>query len=176
MSFYKSNNDVVPTAWKDFEAKVTKLREEHEAFAEFFNATPAIAFSVNGHRFRGFFLNDFGSREDQDCWTKPRPQNHNISHLRAKVKGEENKAKLAELDAEYEKRKPLESEAKMDGLLESMGLNWGILLFTGIEWRFIDNALYVKTEATLGENMTEILGSEYNEALAKEKAKEKANG
>ncbi|AWX99540.1 hypothetical protein A8139_05675 [Marinomonas primoryensis] len=176
MSFYKSNSAIVPTAWKDFETKVATLRKEHEVFADFFNATPAMAFSSNGSRFKGLFLNDFESREDKDCWTKPRPQNHQISHLRAKVKGDENKAKLAELETEYQKRKPTNSEAKMDDLLESMGLNWGMLLFTGIEWRLIDNIFYVKTEAKLSENMTEILGSEYNDALAQEKVKEKANG
>ncbi len=61
-----------------------------------------------------------------------------------------------------------------DPLYESMGMNWGELLFGGGFTMFAHNgAIYLRTGAKVGPMMTEILGSEFSAAeqsLGKEKA------
>ena len=52
--------------------------------------------------------------------------------------------------------------------LQSLGTEWGELLFTGIGYfQGVDGYIYVETGATLAEHMVEILHSEY---LAAKKA------
>ncbi len=165
MSFYKSANDIVPTAWNEFKKSSDILLKEMQEFAAHFDAEPAIGFSVTGHRFHGFLLNNYETREDKELWRIPRKQNQMISNIRASVKDKILKPRLEVLQEKYSTLKPNLYQTCTDDLLTAMGTDWGNLLFSGIAWKMRNNIFYVETSVKLNENMTEILGSEYREAM-----------
>jgi sulfite reductase alpha subunit-like flavoprotein len=113
---------------------VSKLKAECTAFAEHFDAKPAFVFSATGHAFGDLILNNPHTRPDAEFWTKPNSTRGNTSWIRQRVKGKENMNKLRELRAEYEKLKPECTDVSLDELYNTIGISWGDVVFSGIEW------------------------------------------
>jgi len=166
MTFYKSSNDIVPTAWNEYKKDADIFLKKYKQFAANFDAKPLIGFSVTGHRFHGIILDNYEDREDKALWTLPRKNTRMVSKVRSSIKDKSLKEELSNLKEKYKNLKPAQFEVSTDELLTSMGTDWGNLVFIGISWQMVNNILYVETSIKLNENMQEILGSEYREAIA----------
>lgn len=168
-SFYKTTDASVLAAHANFEAAKDALIEKANALGKEFDGKPKFSSDVNRFKCAHLVLNNYCLREDKDLWTKP--DKHNLSApRRGKVKGKTKEQK--ELLERYWEMFP--ESVETNPLYESMGLNWGDLLFGGGLTMFAhDGAIYLRTGAKVGPMMTEILGSEFNAAelsLRQEKA------
>lgn len=168
-SFYKTTDANVLAAHANFEAAKNALIDNANELGKEFDGKPKFCSDVNRFKCAHLVLNNYSQREDKDLWTKP-DQNYLSSPRRGKVKGKAKEQK--ELLDRYWELFPESVEA--NPLYESMGLNWGDLLFGGGFTMFAhDGAIYLRTGAKVGPMMTEILGSEFNAAeqnLRQEKA------
>lgn len=159
-SFYKTTDASVLAAHASFEAAKNDLIEKANALGKEFDGKPKFCSDVHRFKCAHLVLNNYHQREDKDLWTKP-DQNYLSAPRRGKVKGKTKEQK--ELQDRYWDMFPEPVEA--NPLYESMGLNWGELLFGGGFTMFAhDGAIYLRTGAKVGPMMTEILGSEFNAA------------
>ncbi|WP_421180390.1 hypothetical protein [Aeromonas enteropelogenes] len=158
--YYKTIDAGVLAAHANFEAAKNALFEKANALGKEFNGTPKFSSDVNRFKCAHLVLNNYYQREDKDLWTKP--DKHSLSApRRGKVKG-----KTKEQEALRERYWEMFPEpVNTNPLYESMGLNWGDLLFGGGFTMFAhDGAIYLRTGAEVGPMMTEILGSEFEAA------------
>lgn len=168
-SFYKTTDASVLAAHATFEAAKDALIEKANALGKEFDGKPKFCSDVTHFKCAHLVLNNYSQREDKELWTKP--DRHSLSSPRyGKVKGKAREQK--DLKDRYYRMFPEPVEA--NPLYESMGLNWGELLFGGGFTMFAhDGAIYLRTGAKVGPMMTEILGSEFSAAeqnLRQEKA------
>ncbi|MFQ2052071.1 hypothetical protein ACK335_03280 [Aeromonas veronii] len=168
-SFYKTTDAKVLAAHAAFEAAKSALIEKANILGKEFDGKPKFSSDVHQFKCAHLVLNNYSQREDKDLWTKP-DQHYLSAPRRGKVKGKAKEQK--ELQDRYWDMFPESVDA--NPLYESMGLNWGELLFGGGFTMFAhDGAIYLRTGAKVGPMMTEILGSEFNSAeqsLRQEKA------
>ncbi|HAS6603879.1 TPA: hypothetical protein I7258_23440 [Vibrio parahaemolyticus] len=172
--FFKSNHADVYSAWTNYRNQVSKLKAECTAFAEHFDAKPAFVFSATGHAFGDLILNNPHTRPDAEFWTKPNSTRGNTSWIRQRVKGKENMNKLRELRAEYEKLKPECTDVSLDELYNTIGISWGDVVFSGIEWFAFEGDVYISTSLNLAKNVDEITAHEFSIAKKSKASIDKA--
>lgn len=158
-SFYKTNDAGVLAAHAAFEAAKNTLIEKANELGKEFDGKPKFSSDVNRFKCAHLVLNNYHQREDKDLWTKP-DQHHLSSPRRGKVKGKVKEQKVL-LDRYWEIFPPAVDKGS---LYDSMGLDWGELLFGGFTMFSHDGAIYLRTGAKVGPMMNEILGSEFNAA------------
>ena len=158
--YYKTTDSGVLAAHAAFNAAKEALIEKANALGKEFDGKPKFSSDVNRFKCAHLVLNNYHQREDKDLWTKP-DQNYLSAPRRGKVKGKAKEQK--ELQDRYWDMFPESVEA--NPLYESMGMNWGELLFGGGFTMFSHGgAIYLRTGAKVGQMMTEILGSEFDAA------------
>jgi len=160
MSFYKTNAPNVMAAWAAERQAVATLRVAVEEFATKYGAT--------GHtysdpvRFAGLRFNPPMPR---DLWRAP--DRHGLQCPRTTpLKGAtaETKAALKALNAEWDLHVP-DAQVDSKALYAALGVSWGDFLFSGLTLFEQGGWLYAETSAAMP-CMTEILGSEYEQAKA----------
>lgn len=159
---YKTNDPAVLAALAAFVTKRDQLAEQARIIGATFDGKPIFSNSVGDVSFAGLVLNNYQSREDKALWTTP-DRDTKVSRPRAvRVAGVAKEAQAALRDL-YMRMLP--ATATFDAVWEAMGVNWGNLLFGGGYHLFeLNGVLYFQSSAPVGEVMTEILGSEFNEA------------
>ncbi len=162
--FFKSNHADVYRAWESYQHQVDKMKDEHYAFADYFDAEPVFALSFMGHAFAGLVLNHAKTRADAEFWTKPEPSNGNISHLRSRVKGKESMSKLRDLKTKYAELEPKLSKVSLDELYASIGTNWGDFVFSGLNLFAVNGVVYIYTSVEPRKNVEEITESDFKAA------------
>lgn len=158
--YYKTTDSNVLAAHAAFNAAKEALIEKANALGKEFDGKPKFSSDVNRFKCAHLVLNNYHQREDKDLWTKP-DQNSLSAPRRGKVKGKAKEQK--ELQDRYWGMFP--ESVNANPLYESMGLNWGELLFGGGFTMFAHGgAIYLRTGAKVGQMMTEIIGSEFDAA------------
>lgn len=159
---YKTNDPAVLSALAAFTTKRDQLAEQARLIGATFDGKPIFSNSVGDVSFAGLVLNNYQSREDKALWTTP-DRDTKVSRPRAaRVAGvtKESQAALRDL---YMRMLP--ATVGFDEVWKAMSVDWGNLLFGGGYHLFeLNGWLYFQSGAPVGEVMTEILGSEFNEA------------
>lgn len=159
---YKTTDQAVLAALAEFQAKRDALSEQARIIGAVFDGKPIFSCSVGDVSFAGLVLNNYQSREDKALWTTP-DRDTKVSRPRAARVAGVTKEEQAALRDLYMRMLP--ATATFDAVWEAMGVNWGNLLFGGGYHLFeLNGVLYFQSSAPVGEVMTEILGSEFNEA------------
>lgn len=163
--YYKTNDPKVLSAYTELVAKKSALVEASTTFAAQFSGDPIFSISTTRNEFAGIQPKNYADFPDKHLWTKPNSSRGGSISPRNSVTGKENKQKLAELKQRYYNERPAAmAPFDMDALFESIGTNWGNLMFSGAKWVKAGDYFYVATSAKLADHMVEILGSEYTQA------------
>ncbi|AUR92684.1 coil containing protein [Vibrio phage 1.175.O._10N.261.55.B3] len=76
---------------------------------------------------------------------------------------------LKSLQDEYSEMTNGVENISFDDFFESIGTDWGNLMFSGLNWFECDGFVYLASGMDLSSNATEILGSEFEAAQLKSK-------
>lgn len=165
MSYFKFTSAAALEAWADMERQEQELKAQSEAFATLFGGKPIFQKTACDTRFYGvlFFGSAYGNEE---LWTKGTSKNGGARQPRVKVPGSLKLESEALWQLWNEKRPTM--TADREAFYQSIGLDWGNLLFGGFEMFLLDGAIYVQTGATPKPEAggEEILGSVYHNAKA----------
>lgn len=195
--YYKTNCEKVLSAISQMNQEKDNLVKKIDKIASHFNARAMTSTSTTGVRFGGLVLNNYQGysweknqpiREDKILWTSP--NSNNISwprtsltkkHFEPLIRGMDDqnakelmkskRLELKELQDEYsEMTKGIES-ISFDSFFESIGTDWGNLMFSGLNWFECNGYVYLASGMDLSSSATEILGSEFESASNKSKNK-----
>lgn len=159
---YKTNDHAVLSALAAFVTKRDQLAEQARLIGATFDGKPIFSNSVGDVSFAGLVLNNYQSREDKALWTTP-DRDTKVSRPRMSRATGTTKEQRQELRQRYTSMLP--ETVCFNQVWEAMGVSWGNLLFGGGYHLFeLNGWLYFQSGAPVGEVMTEILGSEFNEA------------
>lgn len=197
--YYKTNCEKALFEHKSMNEAKDKLVVICDEFARKFNARAMVKQGSSSISFGGLVLNNyyhdtFSSnsevRDDTLLWTVPdsngvsRPKS-SLTHKQVvasvkwsersgdmKAKAKLERTRLVELQNKYNAERKIISEVSMEPFFNSIGTDWGNLMLSGLEWFEIDGFMYFATSLNFSENMTEILGSEFESAQLKSKGKQ----
>lgn len=163
MSFWKFSSKEALAAWDEMERQEAELKAQGGSFAALFGGKPVYQKTACDWRFYGV---RFDGREYNNpaLWTKATSKNGYAQQPRVKVPAalkRESEA-LWQLWNEHRPHKIADREA----FYQSIGLDWGNLLFSGFAMFRHGDVIYVETGATPKAEAggVEILGSEYGAA------------
>lgn len=135
----------------------------NEFAAMFADAKPVFAFSVHGKRFHGL---RFLPRVSSPLWTKPIEKDGNVQRPRRALPKTgvtdrvAAKIELGQLLSKWDSHCPRLS-TNLNKFWESIGTNWGNVLFAGATWRNSGGVIYVAANCAIDPRAVEITGSEY---------------
>lgn len=163
IKYYKTNNQLVLTAFKQLKDDREKLIAKADVFADKFGGNAVMVRS--GNEFRVFDGLRFNPEKTDPFWTKPnkkfnyaqKPKSINST---ARLHG---KTHLAALNKEWYESHPKET-VSINPLYEALGTHWGEVLFSGLGWLEGDDYFYVITPLSLNEHLQEITVTEYRTA------------
>ena len=163
MSFWKFSSKEALAAWDEMERQEAELKKQGDEFSALFGGKPVYQKTACDWRFYGV---RFDGREYNNpaLWTKATSKNGYAQQPRVKVPSalkRESEA-LWQLWNEHRPHKIADREA----FYQSIGLDWGNLLFSGFAMFRHGDVIYVETGATPKAEAggVEILGSEYDAA------------
>lgn len=163
MSFWKFSSKEALAAWDDMERQEAELKKQGEAFAALFGGKPVYQKTVCDWRFYGV---RFDGREynNPQLWTKATSKNGYAQMPRVKVPTSLKRESEA-LWQLWNNQRP-HINADREAFYESIGLDWGNLLFSGFSMFRHGDVIYAETGATPKPEAggVEILGSEYGAA------------
>lgn len=170
MRYYKTNDPTALAARKQYLADCDQLRAAANAFATRYpGAKPVFKHSAHGLHLYGL---RFTPELKDPLWTKASAGTGMIQRPRTSPlkgsKGEERRRQieqLAELNIAYREHFP-QCEADQELVWKALGTDWGSVMFGGMKYFDHDGHLYMRTSAKLADYCVEILGSEYDLALA----------
>ncbi|WP_337038601.1 MULTISPECIES: hypothetical protein [Pseudescherichia] len=166
MSYYKYNSAEALAALADMESQERDLKKLGESFAGIFGGKPVFQKTASDWRFHGIRFED-GMYGSHLLWTKPNANNGWSQQPRVKVPANLKEESKALWFLWNEKRPDL--IVSRDQFYESLGLDWGNLLFGGFEMFRLGDVIFVGTGCTpkSESGAVEILGSEYISAKLK---------
>lgn len=169
MSYWKFTSAEALAAWDDMEKQEAELRKKGKEFAALFGAEPVFQRTINEVRFYGVRF-DVIVHVHHALWTKATSKNGFAQMPKVKVPAD-LKWKSETLWEQWNDHRP-SIKVNRDAMFESIGYDWGNLLFAGFEIFRHADVIYVQTKATPKPEAggVEILGSEY--AAAQRAAKE----
>lgn len=163
MSFWKFSSKEALAAWDEMERQEAELKKQGDEFSALFGGKPVYQKTACDWRFYGV---RFDGREYNNpaLWTKATSKNGYAQQPRVKVPAalkRESEA-LWQLWNDQRPHKIADREA----FYQSIGLDWGNLLFSGFAMFRHGDVIYVETGATPKAEAggVEILGSEYGAA------------
>ncbi len=193
--YYKTNCGKVLKAISQMNQQKDELVIKIDKIAAHFNARAMTSTSTTGVRFGGLVLNNYQGysweksqpiREDKILWTAP--NTNNISwprasltnkHFEPLIRGMDDQTakelikskrlELKSLQDEYSEMTKGVENISFDSFFESIGTDWGNLMFSGLNWFECDGFVYLASGMDLSSNATEILGSEFEAAQLKSK-------
>lgn len=162
MGFYKTNYPKVLAAWEQNSTDTVALQAKVDAFASRFGGK-GLMYS-NPARFAGI---KFPVPMGRDLWTAPdehgrqRPRSKPLPKTPKPVKDQ-----IKNLRIEWSENVPTD-QVSDDPIYKAMGHGNSLdFIFGGIVLFVVDGCLYAKTGSTEMPKLTEILGSEYQDAYA----------
>lgn len=161
---FKTSDPVALAALAEFQVKRDQLVQQARIIGAVFDGKPIFSNSLGDVSFAGLVLNNYQSREDKALWTAP-DRDTRVSRPRAaRVTGttKEEQAALRELYSSM-----LPATARFEPVWDAMGVSWGNLLFSGYRLFELDGTIYFQSSVPVGEVMTEIMGSEFNDAASR---------
>lgn len=169
MSYFKFNSAEALAAWDEMERQERELKTQSEAFAALFGGKPVFQKTACDWRFHGVRFDEHVYISEA-LWTKQSQRNgwSRTPLVKVPASMKQESQKLREL---WDARRPT-AVAERDGVYTAIGLDWGDLIFCGIEMFRLGDEIYVQTGATPKPEAggIEILGSAYTEAKAAFKA------
>lgn len=164
MSFWKFSSKEALAAWDEMERQEEELKKQGTEFSALFGGKPVYQKTVCDWRFYGV---RFDGREygNPALWTKATNKNGYAQQPRVKVPTSLKRESEALWQLWNDQRPHI--NADREKFYESIGLDWGNLLFTGAHSMFRHgDVIYVDTGATPKPEAggVEILGSEYGAA------------
>lgn len=165
MSYYKTNDPAVLAAYQSVQAQTAVLRQQAKAFGERFGGEGLVSFSASGHRFAGV---RFLHQQPLDVWTAW--DKNGMQRPRRKAKAgipQDRRDALKALNEDWEANAPTE-QVSMDPFFQSVGTDWGNVMWSGASWFQRGEWMYFKTSIKLAAE--EILGSEFEAAEKAEAA------
>lgn len=161
MSFWKFSSKEALAAWDEMQRQEDELTAASREFASIFNGKPVYQRTMCDWRFYGvrFDGNEYGNA---GLWTKPTSKNGYAQCPRVKVPAN-LKAESEALWQLWNEKRP-RNIADKEAFYQSIGLDWGNLIFSGFSTFRYGDVIYVATGATPKPEAggAEILGSEYN--------------
>mgnify|MGYP000978906222 CR=1 FL=1 len=176
--FFKTDKSEIVEAYAKYNSDKAELHKCAEAFAKEYGAKPIVLSSHDGAEFGGIVF-EHTANINHEIWRKPSRQYFNVSHLRVKptkkIFQEEFDAEKKKYDDLLEKHFPNGKKVDFNLVIEKMGIGSGDLFFSGFACFPLNGVFYIKANIEkLKVNLTEILGSEFQEAYAQFN-KEKTN-
>lgn len=169
MSYWKFTSAESLAAWDEMVRQEEELKKQGSTFAALFGGNPAYQKTMCDWRFYGvlFFGRAYGH---EDLWTKGTSKNGGARQPRVKVPAALKRESEALWQLWNDQRPHI--TADREAFYESIGLDWGNLMFCGFASFRYGDVIYVETRATPKPEAggVEILGSEY--AAAERAAKE----
>ena len=168
--FFKTDNKEIVAAFAKYNSDKAELHKCAEAFAKEYDAKPIVLSRHGGSNFGGIVF-DHTTSVNHEIWRKPSRQYFNISSLRVKpakkIFQEEFDAEKKKYDDLLEKHFPNGTKVDFNLFLKKIGIGIGDLFFSGFKCFPLNGVFYIeaKTEK-LKESLTEILGSEFQDAYA----------
>ncbi|WP_432745823.1 hypothetical protein ABXJ76_07965 [Methylobacter sp. G7] len=164
MSFFMTEDPAVLVAINQYYDEVNSLKDAANAFKTLLSAYKSLVYSDSRSAEFGGLI--FNPPKDNCFWTKPnrndrsqQPRNK-VTKMTAEEK-QSHKKLLEQWASEYPKMRP-----NKDEFYKSIGTNWGNIFLNGIGFFIHNESVYIHTDASLGENVTEILGSVFEAAKA----------
>ncbi|HGE6046412.1 TPA: hypothetical protein ACGGS3_000626 [Vibrio cholerae] len=170
--YYKSTSDEPVNALASYREQKESYARLFDPLTNHFNAKAIFTYSHHGVSFYSIAFNDYESLEDKDLWTKPDFRSACACRVRSSVKGKDNSQRLKALKEKYDSLIPKDAESpSLHPFYDSIGTNWGDLVFSGMKWFEYDGAVYIATSLKLTKNVIEITGSEFSTAELESKQK-----
>lgn len=195
--YYKTNCEKVLSAISQMNQEKDNLVKKIDKIASHFNARAMTSTSTTGVRFGGLVLNNYQGysweknqpiREDKILWTSPNSNNiswprksltkshfkdliRNMSDEEAGELMKKKRSELKVLQDEYNEMTKGIDSISFDRFFESIGTDWGNLMFSGLNWFEFGGFVYLASGMDLSSNAIEILGSEFESASDKNKNK-----
>lgn len=163
MSYFKFTTTEALSAWKEMIRQEQELKRVCESFCDLFGGRPVYLRSAADIRFSGIRF-DGEPYNGAELWTKPVLRDSFVQYPRKRVPAA-LREKSEALHALWDGQRP-DYKADKEAFYQSIGLDWGNLLFSGFTMFCHDDVIYVSTGATPKPEAggIEILGSEYNAA------------
>lgn len=175
MSYWKFTSAEALAAWDDMERQEEELKAQGSTFAALFGGKPVYQKTMCDWRFYGvlFFGRAYGH---EDLWTKGTNKNGGARQPRVKVPASLKRESEALWQLWNDQRPHI--TADREAFYESIGLDWGNMLFSGFASFRHEDVIYVETGATPKPEAggVEILGSEYDAAQRAAKAGDNVPG
>lgn len=170
MSYWKFTSKEALAAWDDMERQEAELKSQGESFAALFDGKPVYQKTMCDWRFYGVRF-DGHVYVAADLWTKPTSKNGYSQQPRVKVPASLKRESEA-LWQLWNAQRPSVT-ADREAFYESIGLDWGNLLFSGFSMFRHGDVIFAETGATPKAEAggVEILGSEYGAARKAAEAK-----
>lgn len=169
MSYWKFTSAESLTAWDEMHRQEEDMKKQASTFAALFGGKPVYQKTMCDWRFYGvlFFGRAYGH---EDLWTKGTSKNGGARQPRVKVPANLKRESEALWQLWNDQRPHI--TADREAFYESIGLDWGNLMFCGFASFRYGDVIYVETRATPKPEAggVEILGSEF--AAAERAAKE----
>lgn len=163
MSYWKFTSKEALAAWDEMERQEAVLKAQGASFAALFGGKPVYQKTVCDWRFYGVRF-DGHVYVAADLWTKPTSKNGYAQQPRVKVPTSLKRESEA-LWQLWNAQRPSVT-ADREAFYESIGLDWGNLIFSGFSMFRHGDVIYAETGATPKAEAggVEILGSEYGAA------------
>lgn len=183
MSFYKTTDKRVISAWWQLANEADALQAASKAFANQFDASPVFLSGADDFRLCGLSLKNYQQRQDAALWTAP-SGTHRVSRPRRSIKktaalacNQEKlaitKAELIKLQKKYDETWPVNSVVSREPFWNAIGTTFGEVILNGIGHFMLDGVVYLTTHIAI-KNCQEILGSEYTEAASRLRKQQEA--
>lgn len=170
MSYFKFSTAESLAAYKEMIRQEQELKRVCQSFCALFGGKPVYFRSAADTRFSGIKF-DGVPYNGAELWTKPVPRDSFVQYPRKRVPAA-LREKSEALHAIWNEQRP-DYKADKEAFYQSIGLDWGNLLFSGFTMFLHDDVIYVSAGATPKPEAggIEILGSEYNAARKAVEAK-----
>lgn len=164
MSYWKFTSKEALAAWDEMERQEAVLKEQGASFAALFGGKPVYQKTVCDWRFYGVRFDSAKVYGGIELWTKPTSKNGYAQQPRVKVPASLKRESEA-LWQLWNAQRPSVT-ADREAFYESIGLDWGNLIFSGFSMFRHGDVIYAETGATPKAEAggVEILGSEYGAA------------
>lgn len=170
MSYYKFSTPEALAAWAEMLRQEAELKRVCESFCALFGGKPVYLRTAADIRFGGIRF-DGAPYNGAELWTKPVQRDSFVQYPRKRVPAalREKSEALHEL---WNGQRP-DYKADKEAFYQSIGLDWGNLMFAGFTMFMHNDVIYISTGATPKPEAggVEILGSEFETARKAAEAK-----
>lgn len=164
MSYYKYDTPEARAAWAEYCRQEAELKKACESFCNLFGGKPVYFRTATDDRFSGIKFSG-EPYNGHELWTKPVARDSFVQHPRKRVPAA-LREKSEALHAIWNEQRP-NLKADKEAFFQSLGLDWGNIIFDSFSMVVREGVVYVSTGAQPKpeSGAVEILGSEYSAAV-----------